>query len=209
MLTGTQAVTTVDLLRHGRTTADDIFRGQVDTPLSAEGYRQMQASLASYSAAPPWQQIVTSPLQRCRHFAGELAASHSLPLHEDRGFIEMDFGDWDGRSFAEVRAADPQLFEQLWQRPDLHTPPNGESFAGFCARIHRAWQTLLATHSGQHILLVCHGGVIRALLGHVMQAPLTSLSRIEVPYASFSRIKIYHHPDAEDWPQLVSHGPGH
>lgn len=199
------AITTIDLLRHGRTTQDDIFRGRVNTPLSEEGYQQMQASLGDLLTTPPWQQIVTSPLQRCRDFARDLADRHQLRLHEEAGFIEMDFGDWDGQSFASVRAQYPELMSKIWRDPHNYSPPNGETFAAFSARIVAHWHTMIAAHQNQHLLLVCHGGVIRTLLSYVMQAPASAMSRIEVPYASFSRIKVYHHPGAADWPQLVFH----
>jgi broad specificity phosphatase PhoE len=206
-------VTTVDLLRHGRTTADDILRGRIDVPLSDEGYQQMQQRVASYldtdqQPRAPWHNIVSSPLQRCAKFAGDLNQQHNIPITINDEFLEMDFGDWDGRDFAELKAQDPELFANIWRRPDKYQPPNGETFSGFSKRIGSAWHNLIEQHQGQHVLLVCHGGVIRALLGEIMQTPLTALSRIEVPYACLSRIRLYHQRgNPEPWPQLVFHNP--
>jgi alpha-ribazole phosphatase len=200
--------TTIDILRHGRTTADDIFRGQVDTPLADEGYQQMLNSLAPFrQEQSPWQLVVSSPLQRCHNFASDLAQDIEVEILAQRGFIEMDYGDWDGRRFKEVKAEDPELFKNVWQKPYDYAPPNGETFHEFYERIDGAWQTMVDDHQGKHILLVCHGGVIRALLGKLMQAPLTALSRVDVPYASLSQIKIYHQDGAADWPQLSFHQP--
>jgi broad specificity phosphatase PhoE len=199
--------TTIDILRHGRTTADDIFRGQVDTPLAEEGFQQMQASLAPYRDPSPWQLVVSSPLQRCLYFAETLGKEINSEVFSQRGFIEMDYGDWDGRPFKEVRAEDPELFNNVWQKPHDYAPPNGETFHEFYERVDNAWQQLIKDHQGKHILLICHGGVIRALLGKLMQSPLTALSRIDVPYASLSQIKIYHQAGRADWPQLSFHRP--
>lgn len=199
--------TTIDILRHGRTTADDIFRGQVDTPLAEEGFQQMHASLAPYRDPSPWQLVISSPLQRCLHFAETLSKEINSEVLTHRGFIEMDYGDWDGRPFKEVRAEDPELFNNVWQKPYDYAPPNGETFHDFYERVDTAWQQLVTDHQGKHMLLVCHGGVIRALLGKLMQSPLTALSRIDVPYASLSQIKIYHQPGRADWPQLSFHRP--
>ncbi len=57
------------------------------------------------------------------------------------------------------------------------------------------------------MLVVCHGGVIRALLSYAMDMPVTALSRIQVPYACLSRIQVFHHPGEESWPQLIFHNP--
>lgn len=207
----TDFVTTIDILRHGQTQADEILRGRIDVPLSSIGYQQMQLRLAPFISSSttnpvvPWQQIISSPLQRCAQFSHDLARQYSSAIDIDPGFLEMDFGDWDGRPLEELKNEDPDLFQRVWSQPHKYNPPNGESFQQFSQRIHTAWGSLLSQYSGKHILLVCHGGVIRALLAHVMQTPLTALSRIEVPYACLSRVKVYYQQDQEPWPQLVFH----
>ena len=198
--------TTIDILRHGQTVADDILRGRIDVPLSDNGYQQMHNRLSRLmEPSAPWQQIVTSPLQRCSVFAHDMQQQHGTPVSINDGFLEMDFGDWDGQTFEDLKAQDPVLFSKIWRQPHLYTPPNGEPFTDFSARIGSAWQNLLDQHNGEHILLICHGGVIRALLGHIMETPLTALSRIEVPYACLSRVKVHHQQGQAHWPQLVFH----
>ena len=201
-------VTTIDLLRHGQTQMDDILRGRIDVALSDNGYQQMQQRIAPFvKDGVPWQHIISSPLVRCAQFANDISAEHNTAMNTDDGFLEMDFGDWDGRPFKELQAENPELFAKIWRQPQHYHPPGGETFIGFAERIGGAWQNLIDQHNGKHVLLICHGGVIRSLLGHVMQTPLSSLSRIEVPYACLSRIKIYHEPGSEHWPQLIFHNP--
>ncbi len=199
--------TVIDLLRHGRTTADNILRGHVDTPLSAEGYAQMQQSLASLQSAPPWQKVICSPLQRCANFAHDIAASINCTAQTNHGFIEMDFGDWDGRCMTELSAEYPELYSKVWASPGEHDIPGAETFQQFSQRVHSAWRQLIDDSRGQHILLVTHNGVIRALLGQLLQAPLSALARIDVPYACLSRITVYHDDGHADWPQLTFHRP--
>lgn len=200
--------TTIDLLRHGRTTADDILRGRIDVPLSEQGYQQMLDRVAPYlSDGFPWQQLVTSPLQRCARFTRELGEQHGAAVAVDEGFLEMDFGDWDGHSLQDLHRNNPQAFGRVWREPDRYSPPNGESFPEFVQRIGAAWDRLIERHQGQHILLVCHGGVIRALLTLVMQTPLTSLGRIDVPYACLSRVRVQHSHREPHLPQLIFHNP--
>ena len=200
-------VTTIDLLRHGRTQADDILRGRIDVPLSEMGYQQMCDSVEPYTADIPWQRLITSPLQRCAHFAEQLQSQHGTPVSTHQGFLEIDFGDWDGRDLKELKAEDPEFFNNVWSKPHEYSPPNGESFTDFMTRISNALDSVLQQHSGEHVLVICHGGVIRALLGLIMQTPLSSLSRIDVPYACLSRIRVHHQPGKDYWPQLVFHNP--
>lgn len=199
--------TTIDLLRHGRTTADNILRGRVDTPLSDEGYQQMQHSLQALQTAAPWQLVISSPLQRCAKFARDIAATLNCEAINNDGFIEIDFGDWDGRCTIELRAENPELYEKIWAAPGAYNVPGGETFQDFYARVDAAWQQLLREYRGKHILLVTHNGVIRAILGQLMQAPLASLPRIDVPYACLSRVTVYHEQGLADWPQLTFHRP--
>lgn len=198
--------TTIDLLRHGQTTVDDILRGRIDVPLSTQGYQQMLDRLDDYIAAGfPWQQLITSPLQRCAKFAQDLSEQHGSPIAIDHGFLEMDFGDWDGRRFDELRAENPELFTRVWREPHNYSPPNGESFEAFRGRVTAAWNQMVERHRGQHVLLICHGGVIRALIATLMQTPLTTMSRIDVPYACLSRVRVHHQSGEELWPELVFH----
>ncbi len=86
MLSG--STTTIDLLRHGQTQADDILRGRIDVPLSDNGYQQMQNRVAPFiDTAPPWQQLITSPLQRCRKFAQDLGQQYGSPVQVNHGFF--------------------------------------------------------------------------------------------------------------------------
>ncbi len=96
--------TTVDLLRHGEPEGGQKFRGAVDDPLSQRGWEQMRAVVGDYH---DWHAIVSSPLIRCAAFAHELAERLNRPLEIVPEFIELSFGVWEGRSVAEVHAADP------------------------------------------------------------------------------------------------------
>ena len=71
------SVTTIDLLRHGQTVADDILRGRIDVALSDNGYQQMQSSIAPHCDEHfPWQHVISSPLKRCAAFAEDITNQH-------------------------------------------------------------------------------------------------------------------------------------
>lgn len=189
----------IDLLRHGEPVGGRRYRGQVDDPLSDEGWRQMWQAVG---ASPPWQHIITSPLQRCRAFAHELSTRHAIPLSEDARFMEVGFGEWEGHTADELRASDPEQWQRFFTDPVTHRPPGAEPLADFSARVVSAWQDALHTHAERHLLVVCHAGVIRALMAHLLDAPLASLYRIQVETGMLTRIRA----DAGRSPSLLFHG---
>ena len=195
----TCVVTTVDLLRHGEPQGGRRFRGQTDDPLSELGWRQMWAAVGD---AAPWQQVVSSPLQRCSAFARELAEKRRLPCSLEPGFKEIRFGIWEGFTPEEIQQRDSDLYRRYRHDPEDFMPAGAESMAEFVARVARTWESLLNAQQGRHVLLVCHAGVIRAVLGLILGITPKNLFRIQIDYASLSRLKIV----AGQAPILVFHG---
>ncbi|NRB40080.1 MAG: histidine phosphatase family protein [Pseudomonadales bacterium] len=199
---GDFTVTTIDLLRHGKPEGGDIFRGFTDVAMSELGLKQMQAAVAQQG--DDYQQIVSSPMQRCLVFSDLIAQQQDIACEVVADLQEISFGDWDGQTFKAIAAQNQALFDGFWKDPIANTPPNGEPMLAFCHRIQAAFWQVVKTFEGQHILMVVHGGVIRAILQDILKSDVVALMRYEVPYASISRIKIYH-DDAGFFPQLVFH----
>lgn len=198
----TTTVTTIDLLRHGACEGGEIFRGSTDVALTEQGWSQMRNAVAAESG---WHHIVSSSLQRCVQFATQLADQRQLPLQVESSLREIHFGDWEKRTHADVQRENGKMLKQFWADPLNVTPPNGEAMTAFRARVMTAAQTLLTAHSGQHILLVTHGAVIRVLLCEWLKLSYDAFSNIAVPYASFSRLRVYQHADRSPWMQLCLH----
>jgi alpha-ribazole phosphatase/probable phosphoglycerate mutase len=194
--------TIIDLIRHGEPVGGQRLRGSQDDPLSDLGWQQMRAAIADHR---PWQSIIASPLKRCRFFADELASQHGLPLTISEQFREIGFGDWEGLTTAELMQKEPDALKHYWRDPENHTPPNGEPLNNFVGRVHAAWENLVEESSDQHRLLVCHGGVIRAILVHVLGMPTSKLWNIDVPYANVSRIVVHQWGKNERVAQLRFH----
>jgi len=179
---------TIDLLRHGEVAGGLRLRGYRDDPLSDKGWQQLRDVIKGKTL--PWDTIISSPLQRCALFAEEVSQQHDKPLHVKHGFKEISFGDWEGQLFSDLYKNQADEMNRFWNNPSAATPPNGEPYDDFEARIHQAWDELIAEHSNKHILLVAHGGTIRALLRKVINFPVPSFFKIEVPNASLSRITV-------------------
>jgi len=197
-------VTTIDLLRHGECQGGEIYRGITDVLLTERGWQQMESSLHSdvAHAERPWNRIISSPLQRCRLFSEAKAQELGIPLHSHDGFREMDFGEWEGRTIEEVHRVDAEAVTSFYKDPATVAPPGGESMQMVQGRLLSAWQQVLNEHRGEHLLLVQHGGTIRILLAELLQMPLAAVTRLEIHYASLSRVQVYE-TDEEPFPKLV------
>ncbi len=183
--------THIDLLRHGVTLAGSVYLGRSDVSLSEHGYRQMADALPD---APRYHAVLSSPLLRCAAFAQDYAQQHSLPLYYDARLQEMDFGAWDGRSAAEIAAADASALENFWRDPIACPPPQAEPLLSFQARVLAAWQELTEHYPDQRVLLITHGGVMRIILTHLQQRPLTELLNLSVPHAALHQVIVKHEP---------------
>lgn len=191
----------IDLMRHGEPKGGMRYRGQLDDPLSDLGWQQMRSATEKIQ---PWQHIVSSPLTRCAAFAKELADKYAISLQYDSTFMEIGFGDWEGKTASELEQQNKQAFYAFYDDPIKNTPANAEPLLAFQQRIQQAWQNLLHIHTNKHLLLVAHAGVIRVILAEVLAMPLEAMFRIQVPYAAISRVVI-HNKEPRLYPQLQFH----
>ena len=179
-------MTTLDLIRHGEPVGGRKYRGQIDDPLSENGWAQMRAAVGKNA---PWSRVISSPLLRCRAFAEALAAQHDLPLTFEARFKEVGFGIWEGKTAAEIELAAPGTLAKFKADP-IHARPQGaEPLDVFLARVAAGLERVLLTHPGEHILIVCHAGVIRMVLAHALAIPLANAYRIEVASAGITRLR--------------------
>jgi len=192
-------VTRVDLIRHGQPVGGRRYRGQMDDPLSELGWRQMWDAVGE---GGDWDRIVTSPLRRCSEFAQALGERLAVPVDVDPRLKEVGFGQWEGRSRADVKAADPEQYARFYLDPVGSRPPGAEPLEQFAARVAAAYEALIAHHGGEAVLVVAHAGVIRGVLARVLDLPLAALYRIRVANAGITRIEV---ADPRT-PCLVFHG---
>ena len=196
--------TTLDLMRHGEPVGGRKYRGQIDDALSERGWAQMRAAVeytiphalqhvadrsSLVGLIAPWSCIVSSPLLRCRAFAEELAAQRGLPLHFENRLKEIGFGLWEGKTAFDIEREAPGTLARFKTDP-VHARPDGaELLADFYVRVAAGLGEILAHHDGEHVLVVCHAGVIRMALAHALEIPLANAYRIEVASAGLTRLR--------------------
>jgi len=177
----------LDLLRHGETELGGGLRGSLDDALTARGWEQMHAAV---TAGGPWDRLVSSPLQRCAHFAQQLGARLDVPVHVDKDLQELHFGAWEGRSAAALMDTDAEALGRFWADPYRFTPPDGEPVLAFSARVLAAVDRLHAAYTGQRVLLVSHGGVMRLLLARARGLPREQLLNVDVAHGALFSLRV-------------------
>ncbi len=182
-------MTVFHLLRHGdHGLLGRILPGRMPgVPLSEKGRAEI-ARVASRLEGEAIEAIYASPLERTRESALIVAERLKLPISYRDDIIELDYGEWTGKTFDEVRA-DPRW--QLWRdQRGLARLPGGESMRTVQDRVVGALIAIRALHETGNVLLVSHGDVIRAALLFALGMPLDFYSRIEIAVASLSTIRI-------------------
>ncbi len=166
------------LFRHGlvQETGKKLFLGRTDPPLRAEGRRQAEA-WRTHFAGRPAARIAASPLVRALEFARILAGDRAAAVQIAPGLSEIDLGGWDGRAMAEIRKENPAAWKARGADFAGFRPPGGESFGDVCDRVVPAFEQL-AAQPGSDLAIVCHAGVNRVILCHLLGMPLANLFRL-------------------------------
>jgi broad specificity phosphatase PhoE len=157
------------LIRHAQSVWNEagLWQGWADPPLSPLGEEQTLQAAARLAAEPPFDLLVASDLSRARRTGQLLAAALNLDVCSvlDPGLREYDVGVWSGHTREEIEAGWPGEIARF-SANDMVAPPGGEDRAAFDARVVAAGRRVgeAAEQSGaSRVLVVAHGGVVRAL----------------------------------------------
>ncbi|HYO38232.1 MAG TPA: bifunctional RNase H/acid phosphatase [Nocardioidaceae bacterium] len=190
------AATTLVLVRHG-VTAHTVARrfsgglGGSDPGLSDEGRDQVRATADWLSPlADDIHGVVASPVRRARESAEIIAERLGLEISTEAGLAEMEFGAWDGLTFAELRERHPDQLDAWFGSLDVPAG-GGESFRVVEARVLAALDRLLEEHAGRTVLVVSHVTPISVLVARALAAPLESVYRMELAPASVTALSFY------------------
>ena len=135
-----------------------------------------------------WQHISTSPMKRCSEFAQKLSARNSISITIENDLKEVGFGSWEGHSREQIMTDNLKEYEDFYRDPVNCRPSGAEPLADFIKRVSSCWDKVIKEYTGQHILLVAHAGVIRAIIAHILHAEAIGMYQIKVDNAGISRI---------------------
>lgn len=205
----TEPLTTVILVRHGRTHLTEnkriSGRGGENPGLSELGRsdaHKVARALSEIGSTGPWghlppiSAIVASPIQRTVDTANIIANELSLSVELNDDIAEISFGDWDGSTNEEVMSKWPEEFS-AWQGSWDASPPNGESLAEFDARVQRGRREILSAHGGKTIVVVSHVMPTRGFIKAAMDSGPAAYWRPQIAPCSISIIRFWGDQAAE------------
>jgi len=176
------------LVRHGETEYNraDLFRGRLDLPLNERGVQQARAA-AAYLSTLDFEAFCSSPLQRSVRTAEVIAEPHGgevLPLEY---FIDVDYGDWSGKSVDEIRDGWPREFAIWADDPERAVFPGGEAVREVRERLYEGLESLAQEYDGT-VLLVGHKLINRIMICIVLGLPTAGIWRVEQSNAAINFI---------------------
>ena len=181
-------MTVFHLLRHGEPAIFGRLNGRLPGVGLSEKGRAEAAAQAGRLAGEKIEAIYSSPLQRTRETAEIVAERLGLPVQDREDVIEIDYGDWTGLTFDQIRRDERW---QMWSRSrSIAAIPGGESWRQVHERVVGALFNLRQAHPEGSLVIVSHGDVIRAAMLFALGMPLDFYHRIEVATASLSTMRI-------------------
>ncbi|WP_297372092.1 histidine phosphatase family protein [Acidocella sp.] len=186
--TDAQAGRLLLFVRHGHTAwmQEGRYQGRSDTPLSEAGHEEARR-LAKRLDGENLAAIYTSPLRRAHETARHIARFHPhTPFATDERLTEIGFGDWEGRTQADIRATTPEALRRWKRDPGGMRFPGGETLAEAQNRLHEFLSAL--PPDGGPALVVTHAGMIRLARLAAEDREIAAFRTIAVPTAGVTRL---------------------
>lgn len=170
--------------------------GQNDLPANCTDSALFEALAAALPGTALW---LTTPLSRTHQtFEALMAAGAPAPaeLRQEPAFLEQHFGDWQGLTYAELADLRDGPDHRFWHAPATETPPGGESFAAVVERVASAMERIGRAEAGRDIVVVAHGGSIRAALAHALGIEPERALGFAIDNCSLTRLDHFAREDA-------------
>ncbi len=180
------------LIRHGQTDANvsGIYQGNMDVPLNAKGVKQAEL-IAWRLRNMAIDNVYVSSLKRAMDTCSAILEYHDLTPVIEPDLQEISLGDWQGKSRADVKNEYADYIEERKAKDDAHTTPfpGGESFANFEKRATNIFYDILERQNGNNIVIVTHGGIIKALVRHILDFDPKKARDYDVYNTSITRLR--------------------
>lgn len=180
---------TILLVRHATTAATGKRLGGWTPGVHLDDAGRTQAeTVAERLAALPLRAVYASPLERTRETAQAIAKRHGLRVRTRKDVGEVDYGDWTDQPLAQLRRR--ALWRTILTTPSRVTFPGGESIRGAQHRAVTAIEALAEDHGDDHLAVVSHADVIKAVVAHYLGMPLDAFQRLVIAPASVSVVHL-------------------
>ena len=180
------------LIRHGDVPGihPPRFRGRQDLQLTDLGRVQACALGQWLKQQLTLRAIYSSPLQRCRDTAQAIAQPQGCAVHVQAELNDTDYGRWTGLLHEQVAHDFPEAYAAWKQDPGINPPPDGETLRQVELRALAALHAVTSQHSEGTVALVTHDAVVRVMILHMLQAPLTHYARLRQDPTAINRVEV-------------------
>jgi len=182
--------TTLILVRHGETEWNLAGRiqGHTDSRLTERGHeegRRAAQRLAGLDIAA----VYASDLGRARETGEMIAAPHGLPVQTTLDLRERCYGEFEGKTLAQIRKETPAAVERWLADRQRLAPPGGETQEELSDRTMRALREIVSGHPGETVVVATHGGPIKSAVFAVMKIPIGSWDRTWIANGSVTILR--------------------
>ncbi|MBP9093164.1 histidine phosphatase family protein [bacterium] len=186
-----EAITSLYLVRHGHTKATELglLYSDPKIEITEKGISQAQAA-AKYIATVKPQILLCGAAVRVAQSSQAVEQETGLKAQTIKGFEEWQVGDWEGRTYLDIKKNDPDQYHNWCVDPIENAPPNGESIVQLSERIQENLISLISNSEfeGKTIAMVTHSGIIRSIIVHALEMPIRNFWRLSIPTGSITRI---------------------
>lgn len=182
-------------LRHGETTYSRTggYCGDLDAELTDNGLKMAEALAVAYKAMP-WTAAYVSPMKRTIATAKPLCDAAGLEMQLRDGLKEIRYGEWEGKTQADVKERYPDVYLRWLAEPAWNAPPGGETSVQIASRASLVVTEIEQKYSSGNILVVSHKATIRIILCSLLGIDLGRYrDRIDTPAGSISVVKFSEH----------------
>jgi alpha-ribazole phosphatase len=176
----------ITLVRHIKTSAPEgMCYGQTDVEL-LPGFELQHLKIAELLKSETFDAIWSSPLQRCALLAKAVAKAEN-PVNYNHRLKELNFGDWEQKMWNDIEKLPEAKF--FFDDYINTAPPKGESFTELKQRINSFLEEIMHQYKYQHILIISHGGPIRAIHALANDTPNNEIFNIQIDYGEITQIE--------------------
>jgi broad specificity phosphatase PhoE len=182
-------------LRHGETIYSQTggYCGRLDPELTAAGL-EMAEQLATAYKSTPWQAVFVSPMQRTIATIKPLCTAVGLDMQLRDGLMEINYGEWEGKSNADIKQNYADDYVQWLTEPAWNPPTGGETAVEISSRSALVIAEIQRNYTDGNVLIVSHKATIRIILCNLMGIDLGRYrDRIDMPAASISIVEFREH----------------
>ncbi|MCJ7606439.1 MAG: histidine phosphatase family protein [Thermoplasmata archaeon] len=184
------------LIRHGETdwNREKVFRGWRDVRINKTGIAQADAT-AEALRDKVFEAVYTSPLKRSVVTARRIAKPHGVDLRYKTGFMDINYGTWEGLTASKVEASYPALYQKWLENPGKVKFPGGESTRKAWKRVNSALREVLWTHGTGTVVIVSHRVPLKLMTAYLLDRKLSSIGEVRHDPCAMSVFEVEHKRD--------------